>query len=446
MKDPGVSFTPRALAEDVAQRVFERPTRGVLDPACGDGALLEAAWRVGRAHGLSGARLFGFEIDPDLAERARERLRALIPGKDGELAARNVITTDALHTDLDWPSATSIVANPPWVSFSGRRSRRWHRGRAHGFEVGSGWPSLHGAFLERISRHVAEEGTTAAVLLPASVCDGEGYGALREVVTSRVELAAPPRELGEDAFPGVVEPAVLIELSSGGCAARGSRSPWTAGVEDPLLERLRDFPRLPPECFRDPGVHSGNAARELIVRSGRLDLPGVREGRDLAPYRLDPPRIRLNVELERTPERRFRFGTLERYRAVPVLLRQTADRPIAALHTEPTYFRNTLLACTPPAELEPAFVVAVLNSSVVGAWHRASFRDARQRTFPQVKVAHLRSLPLPIVRRNEAPALHDRVVQLVRAGDHEGAENLVAEAFGVGPLRAPEDAGARRLA
>jgi hypothetical protein len=291
---------------------------------------------------------------------------------------------------------------------------------------------------------VAEEGTAACVLLPASVCDGSSYGALREAVTSLAELTAPPRELGEDAFPGVVEPAVLIQLSPRGDAARSSRSPWTTGVEDPLLERLRDFPRLPPECFRDPGVHSGNAARELIVRAGRPDLPGVREGRDLAAYRLDPPRLRLNVELERTPERRFRFGTLERYRAIPILLRQTADRPIAALHTEPTYFRNSLLACTPPAGLEPAFVVAVLNSSVVSAWHRASFRDARQRTFPQVKVSHLRSLPMPILQRKEAPALHDRVVRLVNAGEYAGLDDLVTEAFG--GLRAPEEAGARRLA
>ena len=179
------------------------------------------------------------------------------------------------------------------------------------------------------------------------------------------------------------------------------------------------------------------------MRAGRPDLPGIREGRDLMPYRLGAPRLRLNVELERTPERRFRAAPLERYRAIPILIRQTADRPLAALHTEPTYFRNSLLACTPPPGLAPAFVVAVLNSTIAGTWHRARFRDARQRTFPQVKVGHLRSLPVPILDRSEAPALHDLVVRVVSAGEYERADALVAEAFGLAPT---EDAGARGLA
>ena len=121
------------------------------------------------------------------------------------------------------------------------------------------------------------------------------------------------------------------------------------------------------------------------------------------------------MDLPRAPERRFRFAPLERYRSVPVLLRQTADRPLAALHTAPTYFRNSLLACIPPPELDPAYVVAVLNSPVAALWHRIRFRDARQRTFPQVKVGHLRTQPLPIARREQAPEHHDEIAALARA-------------------------------
>ena len=129
---------------------------------------------------------------------------------------------------------------------------------------------------------------------------------------------------------------------------------------------------------------------------------------------------------------------------MPVLLRQTADRPIAALHTAPGYFRNSLLACRPPAELDPAFCVAVLNAPTACAWHRKSFRDARQRTFPQVKVGHLRTQPFPIVARAGAPRLHDEVVRRVRAigpvpapEEVEGIEGLVLEAFGLGRADVP---------
>ena len=59
--------------------------------------------------------------------------------------------------------------------------------------------------------------------------------------------------------------------------------------------------------------------------------------------------------------------------------------------------------------------MAVLNGPVARAWHRLSFRDARQRAFPQVKVSHLRTQPFPIAERAEAPRLHDEVAAEVRA-------------------------------
>ena len=117
--------------------------------------------------------------------------------------------------------------------------------------------------------------------------------------------------------------------------------------------------------------------------------------------------------------------------AFPVLLRQTADRPIAALHTEPTYFRNSLLAARTVEGLEPRFVVAVLNSTALASWHRGAHRDARQRTFPQVKVGHLIAAPFPIAHRRENPPLHDALVAAY--GDGPAVDRLVSEAFGLTP-------------
>jgi hypothetical protein len=75
-------------------------------------------------------------------------------------------------------------------------------------------------------------------------------------------------------------------------------------------------------------------------------------------------------------------------------VRQTASYTIAALHNG-LPFRNSLLAGFACEPYSAAVLVGLLNSSLLRAVHLASQRDARQKTFPQVKVAHLRGLPAP---------------------------------------------------
>jgi hypothetical protein len=427
--------TPPALAAALAAGLLA--PGGVLDPACGEGALLVAAWEAsGRSPSVAG-RLAGIELDPERARRARARLRRALGGALGRAAAGRIREGDALLHEALWTPGTAILANPPWASLSGRGALRLPAGlraayRAAHASLCTGWPSLHGAFLERIARHVAREGTAARVLAPAPVLDRERYAPLRELLRGLVRLEGA-LALGAGAFRGVSESAVLLSLAPR-LAGEADGPGWAPeGLARELEQRLRAHPRLPAAAFGDTGVHTGNAAADLVARGAGPGEP-LREGRDLLPYRLGPPSARLRVEHAAKPGQRFRIGPWERYRDVPVLVRQTADRPLAALHREPAYFRNTLLACRPPPALDPAFVVGVLNSGVAALWHRARHADARQTVFPQVKVAHLRGLPFPFAERRAAPALHDEIARRVRAleaGALEEAavEGLVREAY-----------------
>ena len=395
IRSPGVGAVP--TPPDLARRLVEPliaqagPPRRFLDPSCGDGALLAAVREIAGAD----CELHGIEVDPDSAERAEARLGG----------QARISVADALAAT--WPSGAHVVANPPWVSFSGRQAQAR---TTTCVEAPGGWPSLHGAFLARIAEHVRDQGTSAAVLVPASISALEGYAALRAKVDAacrKVELL----ELGERAFPGVTEPTILLRLEPKS-SSTGPAEAWTRpSPEDQVwLSRLRDFPRLPDRTFADPGVHTGNSARELVHRP-RGGRPGVREGRSLTAFRLDAPAAGLETSLERTAERRFRIAAPEHYRSFPVLLRQTANRPIAALHAEPTYFRNSLLGMRSVPGLDPACAVALLNGPVAAAWHRASFLDARQNAFPQVKVGHLATQPFPLLRRDDDPRLHDRLAR-----------------------------------
>ena len=129
MQDLGVRFTPGPLADRVAEQLIAHvgPSAGVrvLDPACGEGELLLAIWRaLGPSGEIAAEDRFGIEIDPEKARRARERLVEEIGGEAGSAAAGNVRTADGLDPAADWPEATHVLANPPWVSLSGRQSAR----------------------------------------------------------------------------------------------------------------------------------------------------------------------------------------------------------------------------------------------------------------------------------------------------------------------------------
>jgi hypothetical protein len=440
----GAIYTPEALARRLAEP-FTRPLGDggppLLDPACGEGALLLAALelRGGGPAQLEG--LFGIELDPRRCARTRERL-AQVTGQRPEELSDRIVCADALDPDCSWPPGTAILANPPWLSFSGRQAAPGggpvhHRGPG-------GWPSLQGAFLERIARHCAHQEQPARLLLPGSVLELEGYAALRQAIASLVHADGAPEELGENAFPGVLEPSVLLSLAPG-AGEDLSRSGERGRANCDLMRRLRTFPRFAPETFADAGVHTGNSGRLLVLEEAAPGTALLRRGSDLAPYNLRPPCLHLRLDLERGPERRFRISAREHYAGFPILLRQTADRPMAALHRQPTYFRNSLLAARATPGLAPEFLVALLNGSIAAWWHRASFRDARQRSFPQVKIGHLRTQPTPIQERAQDAPLHDEVVRRVQALEpgadsfeaaRQTIDGLIVRAFGL--ERAPE--------
>jgi len=470
----GAVDTPAALAQRLARELFgsSDPTP-VLDPSCGNGELLLGALQAaGGEPGFAQRALFGIELRPDRARETRERLLAALrenTTKSQRAAVaraleEHILCGDALDPGLEWPSGTHILANPPWMSLSGRHAARLPAERLELYReswsvLASGWPSIHGAFLERIARHLRTTGgadTRARVLIPTAVCELERYGPTRSAVRKFARLDAEPLDLGEEVFAGITQPTTLLSLTSGVDPGSPPSSPWKSAPlagpsvrEEALLAHLSSFPRLPDKTFADPGVHTGNSARELIFKeesealaSGAPIAP-VRVGRDLTPYQLREPGAWIRTDLERSSSRSFRIPSRARMCAFPILLRQTATHPIAALHSDPTYFRNSLLACRGTPDLDPAYLVAVLNSPLIALWHRRAHRDARQRSFPQVKVGHLATLPFPFVRRSDAPDVHDELSQRVRelAGEAEdlGArvahiETLVQQAFGLEPF------------
>lgn len=408
-RGPGRVFTPRAVALQLARLTLEPlddpPT--LLDPACGAGALLLGAleWSaVERAHWLQHwlhGGLQGWDIDTANVAACNEVLAHAL-GLD-------VAAVASVRDGLEAVGQFDVVlANPPWVSFSGRHAVELAPARraalAARFTAFAGWPALHTAFAEQCANLTRQESGRLGLLLPMQMADLAGYGAARRAITARVTLEHA-LELGEGVFEGVTEPTGLFVFGAGG----GSERPWLADADAALLARVRRFASLPADSFGDVGVHTGNAAQLIVTREAQ-GRP-LRVGRDIEPFRLAEPSHWLR-ELELPEGRYARVSPEARYREALIVLRQTASRPVAAKHQPWALFRNSVLACYGAPGHDPDYLLGVLNSDIVARIHRAMFRDARQKAFPQVKVSHLRALPIP---GRDIGGLYERIANAARA-------------------------------
>ncbi len=146
------------------------------------------------------------------------------------------------------------------------------------------------------------------------------------------------------------------------------------------------------------------------------------EGRDVREFAEGEPRLFLSPDPIALAKARCRLRDRDDYQRVRFVIRQTARYPIAALHRG-LPFRNSLLAGFAVDGLSPELVVGLLNSSLYRALHLALRRDARQATFPQVKIGHLRALPGP----PPDPQQHAQIARLSSELTHSGFERGLAE-------------------
>lgn len=103
----GAVFTPPDVAAQLVARVLEADPsaldrgRTVLDPTCGDGALLLAACRHRLASGLTSAEVaettFGIELQARHREACVNNLVALLGEDLRPVVERNIVQGDALE-------------------------------------------------------------------------------------------------------------------------------------------------------------------------------------------------------------------------------------------------------------------------------------------------------------------------------------------------------------
>lgn len=420
----GAHHTEPFLARDVIARTLDPlverlgsgETLTCCDPAMGSGVFLaEVRSRFGDR-----VQLYGVDRDPIAVALAKLALFAASDGSDVDAhaidrqltAADFTLAADAQRSRIDgtpldlarvFPEVAArggfdaIVGNPPWVAFAGRAAQRiapelasYYRESTRAFAK---YTTLHGVFVERAAAALRPGGRLGLVV-PTSMADLAGYAPARAGHDQFAEADLDLPDYGADAFEGVFQPAMAIVSTARAVPIEPVpgewplRSDFCEGETLAFVARLRALPVLPESAFGERGFQTSGRDRSLLARApaGRR-VEALRCGADVTPFRREAASYYVDPA-----ELGGRIATRERYLAVDLLIRQTARFPIACF-ADGERFRNSVLAGFASAELPRGFLLAWLNASAIRFYHYARFRDARQG-MPQVKIQHLRSVPL----------------------------------------------------
>ena len=369
-KARGATYTPRALADFVATRIVRGSTgleRGacprVLDPAVGDGALLESLLRVLASVGVERASVVGFDPDTTALTAARKRLADAAPCARVELRAESFLSraAGARAPSREAPGSRPVgppvpgadgyvsgfdlvIANPPYVRTQVLGAKRSQQ-LARRFGL-TGRVDLYHAFLIAIAAALAPGGLGGIIVSNRLMTTRAGASVRREL-QARTRLRHV-WDLGDTRlFDAAVLPAVLLLEP----AARVGESPGRSvaftsiySAEPPIprhdtatrevASRDEDLGAADPasavpsagepvaadpiEALAHEGAVTTRDGRRFVVRHGQLDT-GARPG---AVWRLvdDASRAWLDTVARNTWRR---FGDIGKIR---VGIKSCADR------------------------------------------------------------------------------------------------------------------------
>ena len=206
-KKYGVVYTPSRLADFIAYLIDKEANRDaytiqtVLDPACGEGALLEAAERQ-----IKGCKSFyGIDVDKEvisnLSKESNNKMvliasDTIIPENKGDK------TSDFWRSKL--PNISAVIANPPW---STEKIYEKSTLASSGFNLYNGQYDSYVLFMELAYEIVEKEGYLGFII-PDSLFDSQNEE-LRRFLVEKTQIRIIAR-LGEKIFDEVNRATTVI--------------------------------------------------------------------------------------------------------------------------------------------------------------------------------------------------------------------------------------------
>ncbi|NOZ87666.1 MAG: N-6 DNA methylase [Deltaproteobacteria bacterium] len=215
----GAYYTPPKLATAavaLALDKLDRVPRAILDPACGSGVFLGAAFAglVGKGLGREEAihTLYGMDKDFKAVEATRKVL--VTAGMPPQEAGNRISSSNGLAGPWPGPGRYDlIIGNPPHLGEEDHSDTLAQAARFSGLKAPRGDLSLH--FVSK-ALDLLEINGLLCLILPSSFADSDSARSLRARIAREGTLLCLMDLGGRPFGPNIAQPAVLLILRQGG--------------------------------------------------------------------------------------------------------------------------------------------------------------------------------------------------------------------------------------
>lgn len=283
-KSSGSTYTPAAFAAFVADQIVkaaELPKRGkirVLDPAVGDGALLDALIKRLPIATRKRLEVFGYDTDPKAIRVASQRLCEDFPGLDIHIEQKDFLQhiPNAPLIGSGQEPFHLVIANPPYVRTQIMGTKQAQE-LAQSFGL-TGRVDLYYPFLLGISQVLATGGITGVITSNRFMTTKSGQSVRRALLTRFQIMHA--WDLGDTKlFDAAVLPSVLL--------ARGTSDQQHVHLEKIAFSTIYET-KEPAQSHATDVLEALKAADDIVVeiadgrrfrvRHGGLDNGGIPDG------------------------------------------------------------------------------------------------------------------------------------------------------------------------
>jgi type I restriction-modification system DNA methylase subunit len=146
------------------------------------------------------------------------------------------------------------------------------------------------------------------------------------------------------------------------------------------------------------GIITGNDKKHLSNNCETKNYKPTIRGRDIVRYGTNYPKLFVNynptdLACPRTP---LLFNCEEK-----ILIRRTADSPVASLDLKQTYNLHTLYSCRTKVKIDIKYLLGIINCKLIKFCYQKQLGAEIGRTFAEIKILYIRKLPIKGINKQD---------------------------------------------